>query len=239
MIISLLAGIILGLILALPPGPVTVTAIKTGLNKGLRDGVFIGLGNGIIDFTYCLGAVFATSAALMLIDNFAHDYPLIVLSFQLVVVLGIMIYGFTHLKPKKSFIIDDSDPLTKKNQKLQFLSSKGPFFLGLAVALTNIANPTFLTSLAYLTMQVQKFGLIENSNLGNLAFAFGFAIGNVFWIYVVVRTITHYKSKLSDKMVMKIQKFAGVTLIGFGTILGLRIVELTKWSEIVRLLLAF
>lgn len=239
MIISLLAGIILGVIIAIAPGPVAVTAMKTGLNKGTKEGGLVGLGTAFVDFSFCLGAIFATSAALSVVDNFSLSYPIITLSIQLLVVLGIVIYGITHLKSSKPVVTDNVEPLERKNKILVFLSSKGPFFVGLAVALANIANPSFMTSLAYFTMQVQKFGLIENTPIGKFAFSLGFGIGNFLWIYALVRTLVHFKSRMSDQMMLRIQKFAGVTLIGFGTILGYRIFELTKWSEILRILIAF
>ncbi len=238
MIVSLLAGAILGIVLAILPGPVAVTAIKTSLNKGVREGSLVGLGTGVIDFLYCLCAVFATSAAMMIFDTFAVEYPLVVLSIQILIVFGILVYGFTHLKSKQAVLSQNTDPLAEKNKKLQFLSSKGPFFLGMAVALANIANPTFITSIAYLSVQMQKFGLIENTSLGRISYAVGFGLGNVIWIYAVVKTIDHYKSKMSDKMAFKIQKFAGFTLIGFGTLLGYRLIEFTKWSDILRLIFA-
>lgn len=223
----------------MPPGPVCVTAIKMGLNKGTRHGSLVGLGSGLMDFVYCTGAVFATSAALLLVENFTRDFPIITLSFQLLVVLGILIYGFTHLKPKKSVLDSSIEPLENRSKVIKFLTHKGPFLLGVAVALANIANPTFLPSLAYVTMNIHKFGLIENSTLGNLCFAIGFGVGNFLWIYCIVKTLVYYKPKMSDKFLLKIQRYAGVTLIGFGTFLGYRILELTKWSEIIRLIFAF
>jgi hypothetical protein len=37
----------------------------------------------------------------------------------------------------------------------------------------------------------------------------------------------------------RLYRFAGFTLIGFGTLMGYRILTITKWSEIIRLALAF
>ena len=183
MIISLLIGAIIGVVLAIPPGPVAVTAIKMGLNKGPREGFLVGLGASVIDFLFCTIAGFATSAALMLIESFAFHHPLATLSLQFLIVSGILVYGFIHLNPKKPFTNSDSVEKVQKSGLLHFLTSKGSFFIGIAISLANMANPTFIPSLTYITLHVQKYGLIENTTSGNFAFAFGFGVGNFLWIY--------------------------------------------------------
>lgn len=238
MILSLLAGLIIGFVMAMPPGPVAVTALKLGLEKGAKHGYQVGLGTGLIDFFYCMIAVFATSAALALLGDFTDKYPLLTLIIQLSVVAGMMIYGFITLKSHKNPIEDQTNSLPKKGKVFDKLAHKGSFFFGLAVALANIANPTFMPSLAYVSLNVQKLGLIELTTLGNISYALGFGVGNFLWIYFLIRILTHYRSKFSDKFIVIIKKFAGYTLIGFGSILGYRVLEITKWSEVLRFVFA-
>jgi putative LysE/RhtB family amino acid efflux pump len=239
MILSLLAGLIIGFVMAMPPGPVAVTAIKLGLEKGAKHGYQIGLGTSIIDFFYCMIAMFATSAVLALLGDFSDRYPLLTLFIQLSIVAGMMIYGFVTLKSKKNPLEEETDIKAKKLKFFDNLAHRGSFFLGIAVALANIANPTFLPSLAYVSLNVQKLGLIELTTIGNLSYALGFGFGNFLWIYFLIRLLTHYRSKFSDKFIIMIKKFAGYTLIGFGSILGYRVFEFTKWSEILRFVFAF
>lgn len=239
MILSLLAGLIIGFVMAMPPGPVAVTALKLGLEKGARHGYQIGLGTGIVDTFYCMIAMFATSAALSLLGDFTDKYPLITLLIQLSVVAGMMIYGYITLKSHKNPIELNDSSVPKKVKFFDNLAQRGSFFFGVAVALANIANPTFLPSLAYVSLNVQKLGLIELTTLGNVSYALGFGVGNFLWIYFLIRILTHYRSKLSDKFIVIIKKFAGYTLIGFGSILGFRVLEITKWSEVLRFVLAF
>lgn len=239
MILSLLAGLIIGFVMAMPPGPVAVTAIKFGLEKGAKHGYQIGLGTGLIDFFYCIIAVFATSAFLAILGDFTDKYPLLTLFIQLSIVAGMMVYGYLTLKSKKNPLEDGAEIQTNKFKFFDRLAHRGTFFFGIAVALANIANPTFMPSLAYVSLNVQKLGLIELTTLGNLSYALGFGIGNFLWIYFLIRLLTHYRSKFSDKFIVMIKKFAGFTLIGFGSILGYRVLEFTKWSEILRFVFAF
>ncbi len=235
MLISLLVGTTIGLILALPPGPVGVTAIKIGMSKGQKSGVQLALGTGLMDFIYCLIAIFATSAAVNAIKSISGEYPFLILVFQLSVVVAFVVLGIVNLNTKK-----DANPLDNKSGKiLDKFKSKGPFLLGIAVATANMANPTFLPTLAWVTMNVHAYELILNNHLSNLMFAIGFGIGNFLWLYVLVRIIVRYKDSLSSKMVIRIRQFAGVTFLGFGTILGVRLISIVKWPELLRLVFAF
>jgi threonine/homoserine/homoserine lactone efflux protein len=239
-IIALLVGIILGFVLAMPPGPIGVTAIRFGLYDNLKPGTHLAYGTSLMDLLYCLVAIFAASAATSAISSFSKDYPYIALMFQVTIVIGFILYGIINLRPKNSEAkVNELAPKIDNSKIVTNLKSKGPFLLGIGIALTNIPNPTFLPSLAWVSMNVHQFNLIENTVTANIMYAIGYAIGNFFWMYVLMRIVHHYKSRMSAVMAVRIRQFAGFTLIGLGTLLGYRIIMLTKWSEILRLVFVF
>lgn len=234
--LALIPGIIVGIILALPPGPAALTAIKLGLSNSSRHGFLSGLGTAVIDFFYCLIAILATSALINWATEFSDHHPLITISIQLVIVIMIIYIGILHLKAKKTA------PNKNDEDKFSFIErlyERGPFFVGVGIALTNIINPTFLPSLGYVALNVQKLGFVESTLLSNLAFALGFGIGNFLWLILLVKIFVSFKSYMPETFIQKIHKFAGLTLIGFGTFLGYRVLELAKWSEITRFIFAF
>ncbi len=237
MIISLVAGIVAGFVLAVPPGPVGVTAIKLALDKGNRQALLAALGTTVMDFIFCFIAVFATSAIISLVDKFSDQFPLGVLLIQLLVVVAIIAYGVLLRKNKNDSIDELESPTSYKF--INYLKSRGPFLLGFAVALANVANPTFLGSISYVSMLLQKWAFIDGSVLGRTIYSLGFAVGTFLWLYTLVKIIIFYKPRMSEDMIFKIKRFAGLTLIGFGTILGYRVIAFTKWGEILRLVFAF
>jgi threonine/homoserine/homoserine lactone efflux protein len=239
MLFALLFGTIIGFILALPPGPVSVTAIKLGLFNGKKPGTYLAMGTGLMDFIYCAIAIFATSAAIGTIEKFSTDYPHLMLFIQLFIVLAFVIFGIVTIRVKsKDSDIDELDNLN--NSKLvKSFERKGPFLLGIAIALTNIPNPTFLPSLAWITMQVHSLKLFSSDALNNLFFSVGSGLGNFIWLYTIIRLIVRFKTKLSPQMIIRIRQFAGFTFIGFGTVLGYRILTVTHWPEIIRVIFAF
>lgn len=239
MIFAILTGLVLGYILAIPPGPVGVTAMKLSLNHGKKPGALLSLGNGVVDFFFCIIAIFTAKGILNLMDDFSTDHPFIMLMLQLAIVGGIFALGIINVKYKGS-LSDSPDINPSKLGKLfRDISHRGPFLLGIAVALTNIPNPTYFPSLIATTAFGLETGFFEHGILNNILFAFGFGLGNFLWLYTIVSVIVKFKHKFSDSTVQRIHKFAGFTLIGFSTILGINILRLTEWQVIFRLLAIF
>lgn len=240
MIIALLAGIIVGIVLAIPPGPVAVTTVKLTLDNGRRKSLIAASGTAMLDVFFCLIAVFAATLLLDLLMKFTENNQILYLVFQVTVVLLIFAFGILQIRKKKQIINpSENHPSPVRFKFLEELPKKGPFFLGVAVALTNIANPGFFPSLTYIAMNVEAFGFVDSGILSKFVFALGFGIGNYLWLYSLTKLISHFKSKMSELTLARIHEFAGYTLIGFGTILGWRVLAFTKWPEVLRLVFAF
>lgn len=237
MLVSILAGVIIGIVMGIPPGPITVTAINLGFRQGLKHAVSASLGTAMMDFFYCLISMFAASAIVSIVADFFKGYPIVLLIFQVVVIVSLIIIGLYQFRIKDEIKNTQDGIIQPKNKFLDKLAHKGPFLLGFVVALSNIANPTFLPSMAYVTMNVHSFGIIENTAINNVVFSLGFGLGNFIWIYSVVRILLHYRGKMSPKFMSHIHHFAGFTLIGFGTLLGFR--AFIHWAEVLKLALFF
>lgn len=239
MILSLLSGIIIGIVLALPPGPVGITAIKYGLFKGEKAGTELAFGNAMIDFLYSLITIFATSAAISILNAFANQYPALIFAFQVSIILALMAFGILNLKSKKQLFDYQNPEQSIDRSYLGSFRNRGPVVLGIAIALTNLANPTFIPSLTWVAVQVNKIPNIDLSIYGKLLFALGFGLGNFIWVAFLVKLIVRYKHRLTDTMLFRIRQFAGFTFLGFGTLLGYRLFSVIKWPEILRLVFAF
>jgi threonine/homoserine/homoserine lactone efflux protein len=238
MLTALIIGSILGFILAMPPGPIAMASIRLGLEKGRRSTFQMSIGTASLDTIYCLMAVFAASAIQNSIMKFFENNPLLSLLFQLSIVLLLVVYGFYQFKKKQP--IEQEDILENKTPDyLKRLKNKGPFLLGIALALTNIANPTFLPSLAVMSAWVQKMNLFEAKLLENLVFSFGFGIGNFLWLYLLGFVVSKNKHKISDQSLHMIRQFAGFTFIGFAGWIGYRVVLFTNWANVFKFIFAF
>lgn len=238
MIISLLIGIAVGFVLAIPPGPVGVSVIRIALNNDKRGGILISIGASLMDVLYCLLAMLFTTAVFGSVQYFFDEYPFAMLVFQGCCVAAMLIFGLLQFRTPK-FISQTPEMANKVTisplkRLMERLKHGGPFFLGIAIALANIANPTFLPSLAYTCMFVQHSNMIAVSSLDSILYSIGFGIGNFAWMYILLRVLLHFKARFSAEFTLRIQRFAGLTMIGVGTYLGYRVILFTKWPEILR-----
>ena len=91
---ALLAGVITGLAVAMPPGAVTGLIVRTGLQRGFRAALAAGWGTATVDGVYCSIAVLAGAALIPLLG--AVETPLrAVTGFVLV---GLGVYGIVRLR---------------------------------------------------------------------------------------------------------------------------------------------
>lgn len=238
MIVALLVGIILGFILAIPPGPIGMLAVKYSLDKGYKKTVEYVLGTSGMDMVFALIAVFTAAALEKYIERIPVENQIYILLFQIAVVIGLIGFGVAVLKAnKKKITMDGNGGFNfglSKSKFIDNLKTKGAFLFGIAFALTNLANPAFLPFLAVLSIQVHKLDVIQNTLAENLIFGLGFGIGNFLWLNLLSRLVIKYKSRMTTTTVGFINKFAGITFISFAGIIIYRVLFATKWPEIFR-----
>lgn len=240
MLIAVLIGFLAGMILAMPPGLAGVGAMRYGLFTGIKPGNWFALANGIMDFFYCLLAAFATSAIASDLIDASNSYPFLMLLFQILIVAVLIFFGYRSFKEGQ--YQKESITKKKKNRKRDFISKfedRGPFIFGFAIAFTNIANPTFFASLLSFTGYIHAQEIISSEFWVQIVFAAGFGLGNFAWLMILMRLINKYRSRLSENMMARIQQLAGISFIGFGTLLGGKVLFFTKWGEILKYVFAF
>lgn len=231
--LALPIGIVLGIVLALVPGPVAVGAMKMAMNYGQREGTHYSAGSGLMDVFFCIFAVFATSAIATMIGDVTDKYPLLFFVFQVLIVIAIIVYGLMQFRTAKQAVSDElDDEPNSKNSILDKISKKGPFWVGFAVGLANIASPTFVPALAFVTLQIDSFHFYEPNALNHLMLSLGFGIGNFLWLFMIVRLFAKNKEKLSMQFIKNIYKFAGYTLIISGVALGYKVITLANWHNL-------
>jgi threonine/homoserine/homoserine lactone efflux protein len=236
MVLGLFFGLIAGYILAIPPGPIGMASIRTGLRDGWSAALKLALGAGLFDVAYCALAMVAASAVASMFDDVAHTTPWMPLALQLLIVAVMIAFGVVQLRDRTQAVSDDS--LETQSAVLKWFRTHGPFFVGVGFAIANLANPTFIPSLMFVTTLAQNAGVYESTTMANLMFAIGFGIGNMAWLATLVRIVLAYRHRMTPSFVTLIQRISGAALIGFGTFYGVRLLIFTKWSEVLRLAVA-
>jgi threonine/homoserine/homoserine lactone efflux protein len=235
-----LSGIGIGLLFALPAiGPVTLTVLRSSLLYGRRAGLSVAAGAATVDFVLCL-LTLVTTGLLGAVLGFLGAHPTLSLLVQFSCVA--LLIGFGVLQLRQRHLTGSAPPSTTAEPPpvLQHLQQRGHYFLGLGLTVMNMANPTFLPSLAYVGVIAHEFGLVQQGNPWSiLAFALGFGLGNLGWLSLLAYGTHHVRYRLSGEAMERLYRIVGVALIGVGAMLGIRILLTTRWHELVRFLPAF
>lgn len=234
MIIAALLGLVIGYVLAIPPGPISFAAIRTALRQGWTPAVKLAVGAGLFDIVYCLLAMLATSAVASMIVSVSRLYPGVTFCSQLTIVGAMIAFGIIQFRspdPRSAeHPVDDATP----SGWLAGIRSHGPFFVGVGFAIANLANPTFVPALAALGTFMQQSGAYEPTITNAVIFSVAFGVGQALWLLTLVRLLLRHQERLTPTFVQRLQQAAGIVLIMFGTAYALRILMRAEWSTMLR-----
>jgi threonine/homoserine/homoserine lactone efflux protein len=232
MISALLLGALSGFILSIPPGPLSAAVTKHSVSESFRSGLMVALGGAVMDVVYVMIAAFASSAIVTTIINLVTANGWLLLGFQVVCIIALFVMGIRYLRHKQdpgeeSRILEVEETQEEKARRLGYSS---PFFVGILIAVANLASPMFIPSMISVVSYIQANGLLHRNAADNIAYAFGFGAGTTCWFTLVVRVLVAYRSKFSMNVLANIYRFAGGTFILCACLLTYHVLMSTDWS---------
>jgi threonine/homoserine/homoserine lactone efflux protein len=232
MVSALVLGIICGFTLSIPPGPLSAAVTKHSVGHGFRAGLMIALGGAAMDVVYVLIAAFASSALVVALVNLVTGSGWPPLLFQVLCIIVLMVMGIRFMRQKHH--PDAEIRILKVEQaqeeKAKRLGYSSPFFIGVLIAVANLAAPTFIPSMISVVSYLQANDWLSGRADNNVAYALGFGLGTTCWFALVARMLVKHRSKFSPDVLSTIYKFAGGTLIVCASILTYHVVVSTNWS---------
>lgn len=187
-------GLIIGLIFGVPAGAIGALTIQRTLSYGFLAGFLTGTGSSVADVGYACVGVFG----LTVISDFLLANQTIISLFggAVVFLTGAMIF-----KQKKDLI--HLDPSTGR-----LLSC---FRSSFAIA---IANPaTILTFLLAFT----SFGIVDDGNPNQkILLVSGIFFGTCFWWTLLAGGVSAFRSRITEGIYMKLNRFLGGFMMLFG-----------------------
>ena len=234
MISSFLLGIAGGFVLSIPPGPLSIAVTRQALSGTFRAGFLMAVAAAAMDVVYMLIATFASSAIVLTLRRIIAGSPWFPLIFQAACVVVLLYLGISFLTPKKSekkaSAIQERE--RQQEERAKSMGRTSPFFIGLLIAVTNLASPTFLPSMITFVGFLHANAWIENSFLMNVAFSFGFGMGTTIWFFLVMRTLLHFRTRLPATLLTGIYRFAGGTMLLFAVVIAYHAVTATVWKAL-------
>ena len=191
----LIGGIIVGLMIAVPVGPVNILCIHRTLEAGPRSGVISGLGAAAADMLY--GGVAGFSITLVVQFLVREQFWIRFFGGILLVAIGIF-YFFKRPEPLNA----------------QKLDRAGSYSDLRSTFLLTLTNPTtvlsFLALLAALGMGDQRRWWLTVFLVG------GIFCGSMVWWILLSSIVNHFRNSFNDRIMLLMNRLAGLAIGGFG-----------------------
>ena len=188
-------GMIIGLTLAVPVGPIALMCIQRAVTDGRLHGIVSGIGVATADSFYAGVTFFGLTALSGLI--IAHQVSLRLAAAVVLVLVGIRIF------------LTIPAPLTVKTEHETYLKD---YLSMVAIA---IANPL---TLIFFVAILPGFGVVfyENSVLSASEFVGGVFFGSTLWWIILCGSIGSVRSRISAEHLKLINRISGVMIVCFG-----------------------
>ena len=208
LLLILLKGILLGLAIAAPVGPVALLCIRRTLTQGWRVGLLSGFGAATADGLYGIVAAFGlTALSDLLVANTGY--------LQLIGGLFLCYLGLMTFWAKPAIAPTQTGALNAPTSaaNLSVLSAYGS-----TLALT-LSNPA--TILSFIAI-FAGLGITQTSHLSSVTLVFGVFTGSVLWWLMLVSGVTYLRCQLTQQRLFRFNQSAnkvfGTLIFGFGVV---------------------
>lgn len=192
-------GILVGLFVSVPMGPIGMLCVQRTLNRGQLHGLITGLGATTSDLLYTIISLFFLS----FVDPFIEKYRLII---QLTVSIILIVFGY--------FIYNSHPSAQPKPSEGKSNSLFNDFITSFGLTLS---NPLVLLVLIAL---FAKFDFLSNeSTLSTITIGISSILfGATMWWTTLTFLISRFKNKMSLKGLRVINMITGIVIITIGII---------------------
>jgi len=188
-------GLIIGVSVAAPVGPIGVLTIKRTLTEDRTSGFVTGMGAALADTVYGIIA----GCGLTAISSF-----LLTQAFWLKLIGGL----FLLFLGVKSF-------MSKPPEKSAEIASKGLFYNFISTFFLTVTNPS--TILSFLAIFAGLgLGSSKTDYFSSMILVFGVFLGSALWWFILSFTVSFFRSKVTDNRLVWINRISGALITAFG-----------------------
>ena len=208
-----LAGYFCGLIFSsIPFGPVNLTILNLGAQRGFLWALMIGLGASAMETIYCAFSFTGFSSVF--------DHGIVQAFMQVFSFVFILFIGFKFLLAKTVHVATKLDPATEKLEARieQKFHPHSAFMTGFFRVMGNLGVLLFWIVLSA-TLMAHNW-VDDDSFFAKAACVGGVALGTNTWFTALSFGVSRGHGRFSEKTLLRLQHFSGICLIIFGLIQG-------------------
>jgi threonine/homoserine/homoserine lactone efflux protein len=189
-------GLLAGLAIAAPVGPVNVLCISRTLRKGWKAGLASGLGAATADALYGAIAGFSINFIIQLLLR--EEFWLRLIGGSFLIVVGVLYYF------KRAGSLEAQESGSAKQS--DFVST----------LLLNLTNPT--TVLSFLAVLAALRASQPRSWWLDWLLVLGIFCGSLLWWIVLIAIVNRFRSRFNDSAMLWMNRLAGLAIGGFGAL---------------------
>ncbi|WP_065218142.1 MULTISPECIES: LysE family translocator [Butyricimonas] len=201
-ILYLFKGMLVGLMVSIPLGPMGVLIIQKTLHKGALSGFIAGMGAASADLFYAAVAAFGLGFVINIVQ--AHELLLQIIGGIFLIVIGLKIYF--------------DNPIRQIRQRRQGRVSKTGL-LGdyLSLFFLTVSNPITVVVFMAVFAGMSVFGE-SSSLLGEVLVVSGVLLGGGVWWYTLSTLVNIFRKKFRLRVLITINRVSGMVITVLGAL---------------------
>lgn len=191
-------GVIIGILVSAPMGPVGILTVQRTLNKGRWEGFHTGVGACISDLLYAIITGYFMFLVVDIIEN-----PVIALWIKIVSAVLFFIFGvYTFRSKPKQSVADEESPVETKNKYAGFIISGFAF---------TVANPLII--LLFMPLFGQFTFILAGNFITQVIGYVGIVCGALSWWLALTWLIDKVRNRFNNMVIWWINRVIGITVM--------------------------
>ncbi len=206
-LVSALTGFVSGFLLSMPVGPVNLTIINGGAQRGFKYAMLIGLGAATMDVIYCTIAFTGFSSFF--------GNRMVKASMEVFTFVFMLFLGMKFLSAKTVIAPTQLGSAASRIEKRidEKLHPHSAFMTGLVRVMGNLGVLLFWIVLA---LYFLSHDWVDDTLAGKSACIAGVALGANLWFFVASYLSSRGQGRLSEQTLLRMEHLSGICLLVLG-----------------------
>jgi threonine/homoserine/homoserine lactone efflux protein len=199
----LVYGIIIGLVMTAPVGPVNVLVVRNAIRAGFPAAFLIGLASSLADGLYAAAAAYGVGSIATFIED--YERPLLAAGGLLLVVMGV------RLARSRGLRVESGEELSPRVPGLAAPT--------LSAFMLTLTNPGVLFGFAAIFGMMNSILQLHADSLRPALLVAGVLIGDLLWWLLLSSVVARYRTRINERSLARVNRWTAILITAFGFVL--------------------